>query len=564
MSWMIYKSKGKDKSPVMKGGNMLLLEDEWVVEYDFGNRFCNDKTIINTKEQFVLIDGVVLNSQESEVKDFYTSRCGTDMYPICKKLRGPFTGIHIDCNNKKISAFGNQTGDTTVFYYSQDGIYAIATNIKVLLDYVSLNGGKVSLDQEAAEQMLSLGYLVGGHTFVHEIRRTMPGYMVEIDDNKIAEKRYHKFSNEEPLDISFDEAIELVDCEFKKAVKRCFDKDVEYGYKNHLVDMSGGLDSRMVNCVAKKLGYDAVTNLCFAKNNSVEHQYSYTVSMNLGNEFIFKCLDDLHFIFDVEDILRMNNSISIYIGITGGNRLLSDLNFDKFGLEHTGMIGDVVIGSFVKNATTQVMVTDSNIKNIYFNPQGDYLPSNIGEYPNYEMYAMYYRAFQSAVTSHYVRRYYTEPVSPFLDVDFLQVCMSIPVQYRANHKLYFAWIRSKYPEMLTLPTTHPDPSKKSIYSLARKVLGTKTTSIKQMLRKIGLFGLISDKKNMHPLDYWYEERTDIRNFMDNYYSEHIDMLRDYPEIQDKVTQIYNSYGAMNKFQVLTVLGAVKLYFGGER
>lgn len=54
--------------------------------------------------------------------------------------------------------------------------------------------------------------------------------------------------------------------------------------------MSGGLDSRMVNCVAKKLGYDAVTNLCFAKNNSVEHQYSYAVSMQFGNEFIFKWL----------------------------------------------------------------------------------------------------------------------------------------------------------------------------------------------------------------------------------------------------------------------------------
>lgn len=193
MSWIMYKTKGEDRSPVMKSGNMLLIEDEWVVEYDFGKRFCNDKTIINTKEQFVLIDGVVLNRQESEVKNFYTSRFYTDIYPICNKLRGPFTGIHIDCNNRKMAAFGNQTGDTTVFYYWQNGIYAIATNINILLDYVALNQGNVSLDQEAAEQMLSLGYLIEGHTFVHEIRRTMPGYMVEIYDNKIAEKRYHKF-----------------------------------------------------------------------------------------------------------------------------------------------------------------------------------------------------------------------------------------------------------------------------------------------------------------------------------------------------------------------------------
>lgn len=94
-------------------------------------------------------------------------------------------------------------------------------------------------------------------------------------------------------------------------------------------------------------------------------------------------------------------------------------------------------------------------------------------------------------------------------------------------------------------------------------MGNKTTGIKKMLRKMGLFGLIGDKKNMHPLDYWYEERTDIRNFMDNYYTENIEVLRDYPEIKSLVSQAYNDYGVMNKFQVLTVLGAVKLYFGGK-
>ena len=31
-----------------------------------------------------------------------------------------------------------------------------------------------------------------------------------------------------------------------------------------------------------------------------------------------------------------------------------------------------------------------------------------------------------------------------------------------------------------------------------------------------------------------------------------------------VTQIYNSYGTMKKFQTLTVLGAIKVYFGGRK
>jgi hypothetical protein len=66
---------------------------------------------------------------------------------------------------------------------------------------------------------------------------------------------------------------------------------------------------------------------------------------------------------------------------------------------------------------------------------------------------------------------------------------------------------------------------------------------------------------MHPLDYWYVERPDIRKFMDNYYAEHIESLSEYPEIKNMISYTYNSYGAMNKFLALTVLGAAKLYFG---
>lgn len=33
--------------------------------------------------------------------------------------------------------------------------------------------------------------------------------------------------------MGMNEAIELIDQGFRKAVKRCFDKDTEYGYKYH-------------------------------------------------------------------------------------------------------------------------------------------------------------------------------------------------------------------------------------------------------------------------------------------------------------------------------------------
>lgn len=534
--------------------------NEWSVSYDFEEKFANDRKIWESENQFVLIDGVVLNSREDMLANMYGCSAIDCIYPVCSLLRGPFTGIHVENSTGRMAFFGNQTGDTTVFYYNKDKITVAATDINILIQFLKDFGEDLTFDTEAAKQMLSLGYLVDGHTFINEIKRTLPGEMIEICDGGVRHVQYHQFSNIDELDVSLEEAIEIVDKGFRAAVDRCFKKDKEYGYSQHLADMSGGLDSRMVNCVAKELGYRDITNISFAKNGSVEQQYSFNAAMSLGNEFIFKCLDDLHFIFDIDETLRMNNGLAVYIGITGGKKLLSDINMDQFGLEHTGMIGDVVIGSFEKNTNLHIPVASENIKNIFYNKNSSYIPNKAFSYPNYEMYAMYYRGFQSAVTSHYIRRKYTEAVSPFLDVDFLQLCLSIPIKYRANHKLYFAWIQTKYPQMLDIPTTHPNPNDKNVYNLAKKVLGSKTTEIKKMLRKFGLFGMTRDKKKMYAFDYWYDDREDIKRFMDGYFTDNIGLVCDYPEVFEKLNDTYTNYGAMNKFMALTVLGAYKLYF----
>lgn len=45
---------------------------------------------------------------------------------------------------------------------------------------------------------------------------------------------------------------------------------------------------------------------------------------------------------------RSSGGNVLYYGTAHSNSLLKYLNFENLGLEHTGQLGDVVLGSFVK------------------------------------------------------------------------------------------------------------------------------------------------------------------------------------------------------------------------
>ncbi len=359
-----------------------------------------------------------------------------------------------------------------------------------------------------------------------------------------------------------DEAVEMLDVGFQKAVKRCFDKDIEYGYTHHLCDMSGGLDSRMTTWVARELGYTDITNISYAKANSDEEKCARSAATYLGNEFIFKQLDDLHFFYDIESIIKMNYGSAMYEGSTGANRLLSDLNFSKFGLEYTGQLGDVIIGSYCHDPTQNSIIAPGKISS------SDLILPIItcaSQYGNHEMFAMYYRGFLGILSSHFIRRYYTEVVSPFIDPDFMQLCFSIPLQYRCNHKLYWAWLQKKYLAAASVMTTTHKPEKQgvTIRDIGRKVVGPHKRTVIKVLRRMGMHSLISPVNSMNPMDYWYGTNIDLRNFIDKYFQEHIGNLSDYPTTMNAVQKLFNGERATDKLLALTVLGAYWTYFMGN-
>ena len=523
---------------------------------EFGEcRFQHDHLMVDTGTETVVVDGLILNQKELyeqyQTDDFFQlvlKMRQSDEDTFFKGFRGPFTGLFFDKDTGNAVVFTNQTGDSAVFYFLSDNIQIFSSNFSILLNYLKENQIAVSLDEKASHWMLTFGYLIDDATFANEIKRLRAGKALYLENGVWKEKRYHKFCSKD-LQITEDEAITKIDKLFRQAVKRCFDKDLEYGYKRHLADMSAGMDSRMVNCVAKAIGYVPITNISYSQTGSEEEVLSKKAAALFGNEMFFSALDAHEFVFDIDELLRGNFGTYLYTGITGGARLLASLDFSGFGAEQTGQLGDIAIGTFVKtddNAVNPDAVRLSHKLPLQFDP-------NPEQFENLDLYSLYTRGFMGAMSSWFIRKHYTFALSPFIDVDFMEYCYSLPVAMRRGHNLYWKWVKKYYPEALQVPTSRkPVPAVLKLYRKGLKAW-------RKVFFKIGLAkSRVRSDSSMNPYEYWYDTDPKMRAFFDGYYQENIGFIKGNERLAKDVETLFNSTVVLEKIMALTVLGMAKM------
>ena len=162
---------------------------------------------------------------------------------------------------------------------------------------------------------------------------------------------------------------------------------------------------------------------------------------------------------------------------------------------------------------------------------------------------------------------FLETFSPFYDIEFMNFCLTIPVELRFGHYIYDKWVVTKYPEAAKYP-----------HNEGRMITGKKPHWIRignrymksndfpkriwnYLLRKIGITKSGTTSKNhMNPFDYWYQTNQDVKDFMDSYFQININSLSEFSELQKDCIKMYNNYKVTEKTQVLTLLAVMKIYF----
>lgn len=548
------------------------------------NKFMDDRVFLDDQDAVILVEGVVLNNHQ--LMDKYSvddwASCVKMMYfrngeSFFNEFRGSFSGAFYDKHENKWIIYTDHIGDKQVFYTETPDGYLFGSEIGFLVEARKRNGLPVSIDETGCYMSLTHGFCIDDKTLVKEVHKLIAGHYYRLTPQGFSICRYHQFDNTPDEHLTEEEAIEGIDRLFRNAVKLQFEKDREYSYR-HLACLSGGLDSRMTVWVAHQMGYTDQLNITFSQSGYLDFSVAQQIAIDLHHDWLFKPLDGGDCIDMIDDITPITYGSANFFGLAHGKSMEDLINYEPFGIIHTGQIGDSIIGTFFKKNefNPEYKLGQSAYSVELIERLSDYQIQE--DYKNEEIFCLYTRAFTGADQGLLTFQENSESCSPFIDVDFLEYCYKIPLKLRYGHKIYFDWILQKYPEAAEYVWEHtgekikPFENKELKYAL---VMGKRIPVpgnpefpgwLKgSILRRLGLRKkgqkpktiVLANKNNMNPVDYWYQTNPRLKEFMNHYWDENKHLIPE-GQIKDDMMHLYEDCVLYDKLQCLSVLSAMRL------
>lgn len=521
-----------------------------------------DKTYHECDEYLIIIEGVILNKNEILLDNWIDTiitlykNNGETFFNI---FRGSFSGVFFDKRKNKWIIYTDHIGSKHVYYNKMNNNqYIFSSKIANIINLRKEKNIKSLLNTNAAYMLLSYGYLISKFTLTKDIFKLQAGHYIVIEKNELKIKQYHIFTNKPNYNLSDEETLRKINTLFKQAIDRQFKKDNEYKLK-HFVGLSGGLDSRLTSLGAHSLGYENQINFTFSQSNYLDETIPKKITTDLKHEWIFKSLDNGLFLKNIDETTLMSEGNVSYFGLAHGNSLYKYLNFKELGIIHTGQLGDVILGTYssFKNHTDKFSI-ESGAFSKKFIPKIDFKNIDI-RFENEEIFKFYLRGFSGMNAGLLSLQHYSETMSPFYDVDFMEFALSIPVEKRYNHKIYKQWI-SKY-HIKTTQYIWEKTGKKpinSIFDFKLTYKGKKITLKKILVLAKIIKAQTNTKKHMNPFTYWYNNNTSLKEYLDEYFKTNINLLNDYKELKEDTSNLYHSGNITEKGLVLSLLSYLKV------
>ncbi len=519
-------------------------------------KFLDDKIFYQDKNYLIVTEGVIFNKfklikkyKKENFKDAIIEMYKKNGDTFFNEFRGSFSGILIDKEENRNIIYGDQIGSKLLFYYKFEKGIIIASEIKWILEILKMNNLDYSLDKVGTYSLLTFGFMLSDFTLFSEIKKIFPGNYLELKGNSLTNKVFHRFTRKEMAEYNKKECVEKLDFLFKKATKYQVDKNKEYGYLD-LAPLSAGYDTRMMNLQLKEMGAKEIYNLTYSETDNNDEIIPKILARNWGNHFLFKALDNGKSLFYLDEAVERNMGMVYYAGGAQVYDSFHLLNFDKFGIVHTGMLGDgypeypgkYIFGNWVTSKTLL-----EKLKKL--------IPNNIYDEDG-EIFTTYTRGFNGMnMGQPLLLQEYTESYTPFQDIDWLEYYLTIPQEKRRNRYIQNIWMKEKFPIEASIPINGI-----KINEFKFNIFGKQKT-LNQILNFLKNKVINFRRKGMNPLNYWYENNIELRKFINNYYEDNIFRLNNYPEIKEDAKKLFMSEKIIEKIQVLSLLSALKLYFG---
>ena len=550
-------------------GDIILGDNKYYVylEYNPIDKFQDHRFLIKENNITILFDGVCFNRNDLIQQEKCDSWSATIQslwnklgLSFPKVLRGSFNGFIIDKGKGIIVLFSDHIGSRAVYYEKSDCFIA-SSDISKIMDYKIRNNKSNRLDKNSAYALLSCGFMLDNNTLCETIKRLTPGCTLSLS-NVISENVFYFLNNRPNNQIKEINAIDEIDQRFQNAVKQQYYCDLENS-GGHFVALSGGLDSRMTSLVAHKLGFIDQLNFTFSQSEYLDQTIAEKIASDYNHDWIFKSLDTGKYLEDVDLITEFTGGSVLYYGLSHGNSLLKLLNLSQYCILHSGQLGDVIIGTYnsTDNPENPYSISSGAFGNRLINKIDI---TTLRKYPNEEIGKFYNRGFNGILISgHSMIQQNMETASPFLDLDFMDYCLRMPLKYRRNHYIYKKWILSKYPEFakypwekikagITIPT---------IDIAGRRIPLTRVFPVISNAVKNRFFkpkDILINRHHMNPIAFHIMNNRNVYEFINEYFADNIGLIKD-AELKNDIVDLVKKGNAFEKVMVISLLSAVKRF-----
>lgn len=531
------------------------------------NKYLDDKPFFQTADHIIIIEGVILNKSElmaeyacSTFKDAVLAMLALNPESFFGLFRGMFSGGVYFKRSRRWLFFTDHSGGRAVFYYVKENAFYVGSHLTYISEAL-LNAGIERRPCLAFFQYKAKhGYQLDERTAIDGVYRLKPGSKLVIENGQCHVSQYSTISNAPDGQINWEEAIEDLNTLFRRAIKRGYEKDKEYGYLTH-TDISGGMDSRGVAFVSASLGYRPALTTCFSQIGSRDQRISEEIAQYLGANYLFFAMNQAQHLMEVDDIIAMNSGTSYYAGIGAMKMLLESLDTSKLGLSINGICGDTYLGAYpfgekADDGYNRYSINDDHNSKAYSRLLSIQLDESCMEgFENIEQFVYTMKEGYGSLSTNLIKQHFLEPYSPYADVDFMRKLYSLPRTMRINESIKMAWFARKYPEMMTFRYAmngYPPMMRKETV----QVLEFPKRALRKLMRSAGIR---IKEKGMNPLELWFQTLPEMRDYLNSYFTTNQQRIQKYPEIAGYTGSLYNQGTAMEKLLAISLLAVCKVY-----
>ncbi|MDD3804158.1 MAG: hypothetical protein PHW02_07240, partial [bacterium] len=423
------------------------------------NKFMNDKIFFEDEEVIIGLEGIVFNSEELKKQSAVNS-----MFQLVRKnyksspksfpssMHGNFAGFVYDKQTDTIHLFTCQNGTKQMYCYlgREKPLFIFGSTVDGVAKIMKANNIPVKLDDNGANCMLSIGYMIGSTTLIGGVKKLEPGTILSFDSQRIEETKYFQISSYPVIEKSEDAIIEELDNLYIQALKSEYEKDIEYSYR-HITTLSGGLDSRMNVLNAHRLGYKDFLTICFSENNYLDETISKKIASDMKDEYMFYSLNNGTYLRDIESSSKANDFLVFYSGSSYMHTMISLLNLENYGLMHTGVAGNEVLYTSLQ-LPYHDKPTPERLKIIFYSTKlyeraVPMLREVCEKYETMEQMAFYEKCVNGMYNAFMQIQQFTEFASPSIHPLPLEYIMRIDPKLKFNAGIYKKWALKKTPNV---------------------------------------------------------------------------------------------------------------------